>query len=168
MKMDEYIMHDEYYKSIRGEDGEEPLAVHGSRPRTDLGSYSHSGPPSTASLPRRLRPEYPTPRAPEVGPTRVEEHHPRPTYGALDQTAELLAKFLSGSEDPDVTALSEAIKAKLLLCYQKDVLELCPRSFDVFLQVGFVVENPKPKQQVEQGLNMDRINEINDWFWNPV
>ena len=54
------------------------------------------------------------------------------------------------------------------LCYQKDVLELCPRSFDVFLQVGFVVENPKPKQQVEQGLNMDRINEINDWFWNPV
>ena len=113
MKMDEYIMHEEYYKSIRGEDGEEPLAVHGSRPRTDLGSYAHSGPPSTASLPRRLRPEYPTPRAPEVGPTRVEEHHPRPTYGALDQTAELLAKFLSGSEDPDVTALSEAIKAKL-------------------------------------------------------
>ena len=54
------------------------------------------------------------------------------------------------------------------LCYQKDVLVLCPRSFDVFLQVGFVVENPKPKQQVEQGLNMDRINEINDWFWNPV
>ena len=54
------------------------------------------------------------------------------------------------------------------LCYQKDVLELCPRSFDVFLQVGFVVENPKPKQQVEQGLNMDRIIEINDWFWNPV
>ena len=51
---------------------------------------------------------------------------------------------------------------------KKDVLELCPRSFDVFLQVGFVVENPKPKQQVEQGLNMDRINKINDWFWNPV
>ena len=54
------------------------------------------------------------------------------------------------------------------LLSKKDVLELCPRSFDVFLQVGFVVENPKPKQQVEQGLNMDRINEINDWFWNPV
>ena len=118
-KMDEYILHEEYYKSIRGEDGEEPLAVHGSIPRTDLGSYAHSGPPSTASLLRRLRPEYPrpccsTPRAPEVGPTRVEEqHHPRPTYGALDHTAELLAKLLSGSEDPDVTALSEAIKAKL-------------------------------------------------------
>ena len=117
--MDEYILHQEYYKSIRGEDGEEPLAVHGSIPRTDLGSYAHSGPPSTASLPRRTRPEYPrpcypTPRAPKVGPTRVEEqHHPRPTYGALDHTAELLAKLLSGSEDPDVTALSEAIKAKL-------------------------------------------------------
>ena len=121
--MDEYILHEEYYKSIRGEDGEEPLAVHGSRPRTDLGSYTHSGPPSdraeTASLPRRPRPEYPraccpTPGAPEEGPTRVEEqHHPRPTYGALDHTTELLAKLLSGSEDPDVTALSEAIKAKL-------------------------------------------------------
>ena len=40
-KMDEYILHEEYYKSIRGEDGEEPLAVHGSRPRTDQGSYAH-------------------------------------------------------------------------------------------------------------------------------
>ena len=117
------IPHEEYYKSIRGEDGEEPLAVHGCRPRTDLGSYTHSGPSShraeTASLPRRPRPEYPgtccpTPRAPEVGPTQVEgQHHPRPTYGALDHTAELLAKLLSGSEDPDVTALSEAVKAKL-------------------------------------------------------
>ena len=121
--MDEYILHEEYYKSSRGEDGEEPLAVHRSRPRTDLGSYTHSGTPSdraeTASLPRRPRPEYPraccpTPGAPEVGPTRVEEqHHPRSTYGALDHTAELLAKLLCGSEDPDVAALSEAIKAKL-------------------------------------------------------
>ena len=76
--MDECILHEEYYKSIRGEDGEEPLAVHGSRPRTDLGSYTHSGPSSdraeTASLPRRPRPEYPraccpAPRAPEIGPT---------------------------------------------------------------------------------------------------
>ena len=40
-------------------------------------------------------------------------HLPEPTHGALDRTAELLAKLLSGSEDPDVTALSEAIKAKL-------------------------------------------------------
>ena len=105
--MDEYIVHEEYYKSIRGENGEEPLAVHGSRPRTDLGSYAHSGPPSdraeTASLPRRPRPEYPRACCPT----------PRATYGALDHTAELLAEILSGSEDPDVTALSEAIKAKL-------------------------------------------------------
>ena len=40
-------------------------------------------------------------------------HLPEPTHGALDRTAELLAKLLSGSEDPDVTALSEAVKAKL-------------------------------------------------------
>ena len=47
-------------------------------------------------------------------PAYVEESHsPGPTYGALDRTAELLAKLLSGSEDPDVTALSEAVKAKL-------------------------------------------------------
>ena len=138
-KMDEYILHEEYYKSIRGEDGEEPLAVHGSRPRTDLGSYTHSGPPSdraeTASRPRRPRPEYPraccpTPRAPEVGPTRVEEqHHPRPTYGALDHTAELLAKLLSGSEDPHVTALSEAIKAKLGIAEPLPKPELSSPSF---------------------------------------
>ena len=36
-----------------------------------------------------------------------------PTHGALDRTAEPLAKLLSGSEDPDVTALSQAVKAKL-------------------------------------------------------
>ena len=40
-------------------------------------------------------------------------HIPRPAYGTLDRTAELLARLLSGSEDPDVTALSEAIRAKL-------------------------------------------------------
>ena len=38
---------------------------------------------------------------------------PEPTHGALDRTAELLAKLPSGSEDPDVTALSEAVKVKL-------------------------------------------------------
>ena len=38
---------------------------------------------------------------------------PEPTHGALDRTAEQLAKLLSGSEDPDLTALSEAVKAKL-------------------------------------------------------
>ena len=47
-------------------------------------------------------------------PAYVEESHSLgPTYGAPDRTAELLAKLLSGSEDPDVTALSEAVKAKL-------------------------------------------------------
>ena len=47
-------------------------------------------------------------------PAYVEESHsPWPSYGALDRTAELLAKVLYGSEDPDVTALSEAVKAKL-------------------------------------------------------
>ena len=47
-------------------------------------------------------------------PAYVEDSQlPGPTYGALDRTAELLAKLLSGSEDPDVTALSEAFRAKL-------------------------------------------------------
>ena len=47
-------------------------------------------------------------------PAYVEDSHlPGPTYGALDRTAKLLAKLLSGSEDPDVTALSEDVKAKL-------------------------------------------------------
>ena len=47
-------------------------------------------------------------------PAYVEDFHlPGPTYGALDRTAELLAKLLSGSEDPDVTALSESVRAKL-------------------------------------------------------
>ena len=42
-----------------------------------------------------------------------DSHLPEPTYGALDRTAELLAKLLSRSEDPDVKALSVAVKAKL-------------------------------------------------------
>ena len=47
-------------------------------------------------------------------PAYVKDPHlPEQTYGALDGTAELLAKLLSGSEDPDVTALSEAVRAKL-------------------------------------------------------
>ena len=43
----------------------------------------------------------------------LDSRRPEPTHGALDRTAELLAILLSGSEDPDVTALSEAVKAKL-------------------------------------------------------
>ena len=41
-----------------------------------------------------------------------DPHLREPTYGALDRMAELLDKLLSGSEDPDVTAISEAVKAK--------------------------------------------------------
>ena len=74
----------------------------------------------TVSLPRRPRgsaccTELPTTiGTPEVCPAYVEDSHfPGPAYGALDRTAELLAKLLSGSEDPDVTALSEAVRAKL-------------------------------------------------------
>ena len=47
-------------------------------------------------------------------PAYVKHSHlPDLTYGALDRTAELLAKLLSWCEDPDVTALAEAVKAKL-------------------------------------------------------
>ena len=47
-------------------------------------------------------------------PAYVKDSHlPEPTHGALDRTAELLATLLSGSEDRDVTAPSEAVKAKL-------------------------------------------------------
>ena len=122
--MDEYLLHEEYYKSVRGEDGKDPLKALGSPPHTDMGSYLYSGPPTdladTVSLPRRprksaWRPEmHTTSRNPEVCPTYVEDYHlPGPNYGALDRMAEPLAKLLSGSKDPDVTALSEAVKAKL-------------------------------------------------------
>ena len=123
-KINQYILHDEYYKSVTGEDGEEPLDALGSPPYTDMGSYPYSGPPKdladTVSLPRRPRGpvwrlELPiTSRSPEVCSAYVKAPHlPEPTHGALDRTADLVAKLLSGSEDPDVTALSEAVKAKL-------------------------------------------------------
>ena len=58
-RMDEYLLHEEYYKSVRGEDGEEPLKAVGSPPRTDMGSYYYSSPPTdladTVSLCRRSR-----------------------------------------------------------------------------------------------------------------
>ena len=41
-RMDEYFLHEEYYKSVRGEDGEEPLEALGSPPHTDRGSYPYS------------------------------------------------------------------------------------------------------------------------------
>ena len=125
-RMDKYLLHEEYYKSVQAEDGEDPLKALGSPPHTDMGSYRWSGPPTdladTVSLPRRprgpvWRRELPTSiRSPEVCPAYAKDPHlPEPTYGALDCTAEPLAKLQSGSEDPDVTALSEALKAKLLM-----------------------------------------------------
>ena len=122
--MDEYLLNEKYYKSVRGDDGEEPLEALGSPPHTDMGSYFCSGPPTyladTVSLARRTRgsagrPELPTTsRNPKVCPAYVEDSDlPGPTCGTLDRTAELLAKLLSGSKDPDVTAPSEAVGAKL-------------------------------------------------------
>ena len=123
-RMDEFVLHEDYHKSAVGEDGEVPLDALGSPPQTEMGSFLYSGPSTdmadTVSLPRRPRvhehprawhPDLPTTsRAPEKS---LDPLHPEPTYGALDRTAELLAKILSGSEDPDVTALSEAVMAKL-------------------------------------------------------
>ena len=80
--MDEYLLHEEYYKSVQGKDGEEPLEALGSPPQTDMGCYHYSGPytdlADTVSLPRRprgsaWRPELPTTmRIPEVCPAYVE------------------------------------------------------------------------------------------------
>ena len=122
--MDEYLPHEEYYKSVQGEDGEEPLEAPGSPPQTNMGSFYYCSPATnladTVSVPTRprgyaWRPELQaTIRTPEVCPAYVEDLHlPGPTYGALDCTAELLAKMLSGSEDADVTAPSEAAREKL-------------------------------------------------------
>ena len=74
----------------------------------------------TVSLPRRPRVhEYPRAWHPDLPTTSraaeksLDPLHLEPTHGALDRRAKLLAKLLSGYEDPDVTALSEAVKAKL-------------------------------------------------------
>ena len=118
------MLHEEYHKSTVGEDGEIPPDALGSPPQTEMGSLLYSGPSTdmadTVSLPRRPRvhehprawhPDLPmTSMAPEKS---LDPLRPEPTYGALDRTAEPLAKLLSGSENPDVTALSEAVKAKL-------------------------------------------------------
>ena len=118
------MLHEEYHKSTGGEDVEIPLDALGSPPQTGMGSFLYSGPSTdmtdTVSLPRRPR-VHQHPRAwhpylpiasmaPEksLDPLRTE-----PTYGALDRTGEPLSKLLSGSEDPDVIALSEAVKANL-------------------------------------------------------
>ena len=123
-KMDEFMVQEEYHKLTQGKDGEIPLDALGSPPQTERGSFLFSGPSTdmadTVSLPRGPRVHEhsrawhsdlaKTSMAPEwtLDPLCRE-----PTYGALDRTAEPLAKLLSGSEDPGVTALSEAFKAKL-------------------------------------------------------
>ena len=123
-RMDEYVLHEEYHKSIRGEDGEVPLEALGSPPQTEMGSFAYSGPSTdiaeTVSLPRRPRVhQYPRAWHPNLPTTStapeksLDPLNPYPTHGALDGTAELLSKLQSGSEDPDVTALSEAVKEKL-------------------------------------------------------
>ena len=123
-RMEEYMLHEEYHNSTVGEDGEVPLDALGSPPLTETGSFLYSGPSTdiaeTVSLPRRPRvhehprawhPDLPTTsKAPEK---RLDPLHPEPAHGASDHTAEPLAKLLSGSEDPDVTALSEAVNTKM-------------------------------------------------------
>ena len=55
---------------------------------------------------------------------------------------------------------SESVRKVLRVClrYRKDVLDWCLIDFDEILQV-FDVEIPKPKEQVEQEHDVDRINE---------
>ena len=110
------MLHEEYHKSTVGEDGEIPLDALGSPPQTEMGSFLYSGPSTdmadTVSLPRRPA-VHAHPRARHPDLPIMDPFRPEPTHEALDGTAELLAKLLSGSEDPDVTALSEAVKAKL-------------------------------------------------------
>ena len=131
-RMSDFMPHEEYHKSTVGDDGEVPLDALGSPPQTEMGSSLYSGPSTdvadTVSLPRRPRVhEHPRGWHPDLPTTSrateksLDPLHPGPNYGALERTAELLAKLLSGSEDPDVTALSEAVKAKL------GITELLPK-----------------------------------------
>ena len=55
---------------------------------------------------------------------------------------------------------SESVQKVLRVClwYRKDVLDYCPIDFDEIQQV-FDGEIPKPKEQVEQEQDVDRINE---------
>ena len=55
---------------------------------------------------------------------------------------------------------SESVRKVLRVClyYRRDVLDWCPIDFDEILHV-FDVEIPKPKEQVEEEQDVDRINE---------
>ena len=135
-RMDEYMLHEEYHKSIRGEDGEESMEALGSPPQTDMDSYYYSGPPTdlaaTASLPRRPRgtpwPTFST--APCKGlrggqnypQPRESQKHIQPTWRVLisqRQPMVLLIVRRTARQTviwirrPDMTALSEAVRAKL-------------------------------------------------------
>ena len=59
MRMDEFMLHEEYHKSTVGQDGEIPLDALGSLPQTEMGSFLYSGPSTdmadTVSLPRQPR-----------------------------------------------------------------------------------------------------------------
>ena len=123
-RVDEFMLHEEYNQSTVGEDGEIPYDALGSPPRSEMGFFLYSGPSTdmaeTVSLPRRPRVhEHPRASHPDLPITSMalqkslDPLHPEPTYGSLDRMAEHLAKLLSGSEDPDVTALSEPVKATL-------------------------------------------------------
>ena len=115
-RMDEFMLHEQYHLSTVGVDGELPLDALGSPPQTEMGSFLYSRPSTdmadTVSLPRRPR-VHEHPRARHPDPPIMDPPRPEPSHGALDRTVELLAKLLSGSEDPDVTDLSEAVKAEL-------------------------------------------------------
>ena len=80
-RMDDYMLHEDYHKSIRGEDGEEPIEALGSPPQTDMDSYYYSGPPTdladTALLPRRPRGNpWPTLSTPPCPPPCTETTTP--------------------------------------------------------------------------------------------
>ena len=58
-RMDEYMLHEEYHKSIRGQDGEVPLEAVWSPPQTEIWCFPYWGRSTdianTVSLPRRPR-----------------------------------------------------------------------------------------------------------------
>ena len=89
-RINEYILHEEYYKSAPGEDGEQPLDALGSPPYRDMGSYPYSGPPrepaDTVSLPRQPRRPIWRPELPITSRSHLKDSHlPEPTYGASDR-----------------------------------------------------------------------------------
>ena len=121
--MEEYLLHEEHGKPVQGKmernlskpwgctrNGHGVLLIF--RPTYGPGGHCISTQtPERVCLASRGANNH---QSPEVCPAYGEDSHlPGQTYGALDGTAELLAKLLCGCEDPDVTALCEAVRAKL-------------------------------------------------------